>query len=167
MFGREPIIRDENIGAGGQGDVAGEVPEGLGCSPVEPAPMHVNDRGSLSILWRLGPPAADPADGSGFEGHILRDRDALHDFVERTASSYPLGLAFHWRDHLSQSGHRSRIFLGERMYNRPGSFRSCIFEGVRLHSSLLGFQITFLRNQNELARTLTPFEDCMRDARLG
>lgn len=46
MFGSEPIIRYQNIGACARSDAADEVPERLGGSPVEPAAMHVNDRGS-------------------------------------------------------------------------------------------------------------------------
>ncbi len=69
MLGSEPIIRDESIGAGVQSDVADEVPVRLGRSPVEPAAMHVNNRGSLPGMRRLGPPAGYPSDGRGFKGH--------------------------------------------------------------------------------------------------
>src|SRR5712664_1586619 len=45
MLGSEPIIWDESIGICVQSDVADEVPERLRRSPVEPAAMHVNNRG--------------------------------------------------------------------------------------------------------------------------
>jgi len=62
MLGSEMIIRDESIGIGVESDLADEVPVRLGRSPVEPAAMHVNNRGPASGLCRLGPPARYPSD---------------------------------------------------------------------------------------------------------
>src|ERR1700730_17816145 len=110
MFGSEPIIWYEGIGAGAQSDMSGEVPERLGRSPSEPAAMDVNDRGPLLSARRLGPPAGYPSDGRGFKGHALWDCDPFHDVVKQTAASGSFDLAFHGRDNGSQCGYGDRIF---------------------------------------------------------
>ena len=89
MLGSEPIIWDESIGICVQSDVADEVPERLRRSPVEPAAMHVNNRGPLSGLRRRSPPTEHPSNGRGSKSHALWDRDLLHDAVERTAAAVP------------------------------------------------------------------------------
>ena len=153
--GGESIIRDESIGTGGQSDVADEVPECLGRSPVEPAAMHVNNRGPLSGLRRPGPPAGYAPGRSGYKGDALWDSDSLHDAVERTAASDPFELAFHWRDNRSQSSHSDRIFLAERMYNQRPSAPVFL---RKLDCIVLSSQITFRegRNRREKRRDALP-----------
>jgi hypothetical protein len=79
--------------------------------------MDVNDRGPLLSARRLGPPAWYRSDRRGVKGYPLWYRNPFHDVVEATASSSSFELAFHGRDNRSQSGHRDRIFLANRMYN--------------------------------------------------
>jgi hypothetical protein len=123
MLGSQPILKDESIDTSAQGNVADEVPERVGGSPVEPPTMHVNDRGFLSGLRRLGPPSGYPSDCSGFEGYTFRDRNPFHNAVERTAGSGSFEPAFHGRDGQSQSGHSNGIFPAKRMYSQPRGFR--------------------------------------------
>src|SRR6202035_4159655 len=91
--------------------LANEVPVRLGRSQVDPAAMRVNNRGSLSGLRRVGPPAVYPSNGRGIKSHTVWYCDSLHEVVERTAAGGSLDLAFHRRESGSQSGRPHRVFL--------------------------------------------------------
>ena len=54
----EPVIWYESVDASVRRDVAGEVSERFGISPIEPAAMHMQNRGPLLSAPRLGPPFA-------------------------------------------------------------------------------------------------------------
>jgi len=61
MLRSEPIIGYERIGSSARSDVADEIAVCAGGSQVEPAPMQVQDRRSLSRPRRFRPPAGDPS----------------------------------------------------------------------------------------------------------
>jgi hypothetical protein len=89
------VIGYERIHASAQRDIADEVAERLGCSPVEPAAMQVKERGHFPSLRRSGPPAGYASDRVGLKGDSARGYDALHDAIEGTARGDPFELAFH------------------------------------------------------------------------
>ena len=63
MFRCESVIGYECRFPGSQGDVARQVAECFGCSPIEPAAVQVKDCPSFAGPRRLGPPAGNPSDG--------------------------------------------------------------------------------------------------------
>src|SRR5438445_9576640 len=104
MLGSEPILGYESISSSARSNVADEIAVGVGGSQVEPAAMHVNDRRTLPRPRRFRPPAGDPSDGIGYEGHARGSRDSLHDGVERTAGSRACELDFEGCDARSERG---------------------------------------------------------------
>jgi len=60
MFRCESVIGYECRFPGSQGDVARQVAECFGCSPIEPAAVQVKDCPSFAGPRRLGPPSSFP-----------------------------------------------------------------------------------------------------------
>src|SRR2546425_10105431 len=116
MLGSEPIVWYERISASARRDVPDEIPVGAGGSQVEPAAMHVQDRRALVRARRFCPEPGDPTDGIGFEGHVRRSRDSLHEVVERAARRRSCQLALECCDACSESGGPAGILRSERMY---------------------------------------------------
>src|SRR5580692_836586 len=117
-----------------QGDVAHQVAECLGRSPVEPAAVQVKDCPAFPGLRRVGPPARYPTDGVFLKSNALRGFDPLDDAIERRAGGYTFELALHARHGGSQGGHGGGVFRGEGMDERPGIIcrRAVVFSGLHL-----------------------------------
>jgi hypothetical protein len=113
--------------------VPDEIPVRAGGSKVEPAAVRVKDRRALAGPRRFRPPAGDPSDGIGFEGHVRGSHDSLDDVVEWTAGSRSSELTLEWCDRSAKSGRRSGIRLAERMNSQPWRFLGCVSEHLSLH----------------------------------
>lgn len=75
VLGSEPVVGDESIRSGGYCNVANELAKRLGCSPVEPTTMQMEDR-RIPSPRRDGPPAGYAFDRIWLKGEAVGRRDA-------------------------------------------------------------------------------------------
>src|SRR5471030_1892936 len=111
MLGREPIVRDERLRSCSRGDVPLEMTGRLGGPQVEPSPVQIEDRLVRSKLRRTNPEPRDPANGIGFERHVVARQHSLHDGIEGLACPDPAQLPFQGAHHRSEGAH-GRCIIG-------------------------------------------------------
>lgn len=133
MFGSQLIIGNESISGSSQCNLTDEVSIRLGSSPVEPTTMCMQDRGSLFRLRGFCPPTRYPSDRRRFKADFVGNGNLFHDVVERTAAGGSFNFSFHRGYRRAYTSHCGRVFLGDRMQNRPRNFRSWAIRRLSFH----------------------------------
>jgi len=109
-----------------------EIPVPAGGSEVEPAAMHVNDRGAFPR--RAGSPeAGDPSDGIGFEGHVRGPTTRSITSSNGARAAVPPSFTLNGCDGSAKSGRRGGICLAEAMNHSAMALSRSVSEHLSLH----------------------------------